>query len=132
MNFNLYALILIASAAVTLGLAPIVWRRQSAPGSQWFSLMIAAVGWWCLTYALEILANTPSAKLFWIRFEYFGIVSLAPLWLMFALTFTHRDKSAGDWYRYAIWIIPVLTLISVNTNELHNFHYTNITYSADV
>jgi diguanylate cyclase (GGDEF)-like protein/PAS domain S-box-containing protein len=132
MFFNAYALILIISAIIMFGLTPLVWHRRQVPGAQWFLLMLAAVGEWCLTYAFEILAESPSVKLLFIKFEYLGIVSLAPLWLMFSLTYTGRDKWSSRWYKYIIWIIPCLTVLSVLTNNYHHIHYTSITYSSQI
>jgi len=132
MFFNTYALILIISAITMFSLMPLVWRRRQVPGAQWFLLMLAAVGEWCLTYGFEILAESPSAKLLWLKFEYFGIVSLAPLWLLFSLTYTGRDKWSSRWYRYIIWIIPCITVLSVFTNNYHHIHYTNITFSSQM
>ncbi len=132
MVINPYALALIISGLTSLVLAPVVWQRKLVQGARWFSLLLASVGLWCLTYAFEILSVSPSVKLNWINIEYIAIVSLAPLWLMFSLTYTHRDKWTSDWYRYIIWIIPFITYLLVITNPYHNFHYTKIEFSAEI
>jgi diguanylate cyclase (GGDEF)-like protein/PAS domain S-box-containing protein len=129
---NAYAVILLGSGITTLALAPVVWHRKLVQGAKWFSLLLASVGLWCITYAFEILSASPSAKLNWINIEYIAIVSLAPLWLMFSLTYTHRDKWTSDWYRYIIWIIPLITYILVVTNPYHHFHYTKIAFSVEI
>jgi hypothetical protein len=92
MTTNIYALVLLGSGITTLALSPVVWHRKLVQGAKWFSLLLVSVGLWCVTYAFEILSASPSAKLNWINIEYIAIVSLAPLWLMFSLTYTHRDK----------------------------------------
>jgi diguanylate cyclase (GGDEF)-like protein/PAS domain S-box-containing protein len=131
MAINAYALTLLISGLATLVLAPVVWHRKLVPGAKWFSLLLASVSLWCVTYAFELISPTPAAKINWIYVEYIAIVSLAPLWLMFSLTYTHRDKWSSDWYRYIIWIIPFITYLLVITNQYHHFHYTNITFSAE-
>jgi diguanylate cyclase (GGDEF)-like protein/PAS domain S-box-containing protein len=131
MAINAYALTLLISGLATLVLAPVVWHRKLVPGAKWFSLLLASVSLWCVTYAFELNSPTLTAKINWIYVEYIAIVSLAPLWLMFSLTYTHRDKWSSDWYRYIIWIIPFITYLLVITNQYHHFHYTNITFSAE-
>lgn len=131
MTVNPYALLLIVSGILTIGLMPIAWHRQQVPGAKWFALMLASVGLWSLTYAFEILAVTPAAKLNWIKVEYIGIVSLAPLWLLFSFTYTHKDKWGSGLYKYAIWIVPIISYLLVITNEYHHLHYLNISYSDE-
>jgi diguanylate cyclase (GGDEF)-like protein/PAS domain S-box-containing protein len=128
---NAYALILFACALTTFFLSPLTWHRKQVPGAKWFALMLLAVGLWCLTYAFEILAVSSNSKLFWLRIEYIGIVTLSPLWLMFTLTYTQRDNWSSKWYRYIIWIIPFITYLSVITNEYHHIHYSDVTYSIE-
>ena len=129
MTVNPYAMLLIASGLMTIGLAPIAWKRKQVQGAKWFALMLAAVGLWSLTYALELMATAPSTKLFWIKIEYIGIVSLAPLWLMFSLTYTHKDKWGSGWSRYVIWIVPIISYLLVLSNDYHHFHYLDVSYS---
>ena len=129
MTVNPYAMLLIASGLMTIGLAPIAWKRKQVQGAKWFALMLAAVGLWSLTYAFELMATAPSTKLFWIKIEYIGIVTLAPLWLMFSLTYTHKDKWGSRWSRYVIWIVPIISYLLVLSNDYHHFHYLDVSYS---
>jgi diguanylate cyclase (GGDEF)-like protein/PAS domain S-box-containing protein len=131
MHINPYALILIISAAITLSLIPLVWHRKHISGANWFAFMLLAVGEWCLTYAFEILVPSLASKMFWVRIEYFGISTLAPLWLMFSLTYTHRDEWYVEWKRFIIWVIPVITILIVFSNDYHHLHYINVTLSKD-
>ena len=131
MTANPYALLLIASGLMTLGLTPIAWHRKQVPGAKWFALMLAAVGLWSLTYAIELMATAPAIKLLLIKIEYIGIVSLAPLWLMFSLTFTHKDNWGSGRYRYVIWIVPIISYLLVISNDYHHLHYLDVSYAID-
>ena len=131
MLINPYALILLISAATTLALAPLVWRRKHVSGAKWFALLLLSVGEWCLTYAFEILASSASSKLLWAKIEYIGITTLAPLWLMFSLAYTHRDEWNTGWRRFVIWVVPAITLLLVFTNEYHRLNWSSVTASGN-
>jgi diguanylate cyclase (GGDEF)-like protein/PAS domain S-box-containing protein len=130
-HINPYALILLASAAITLSIAPLVWHRKQVSGAKWFTMLLLSVGEWCLTYAIEILVISQASKMFWVKIEYLGIASLAPLWLMFSLTYTHKDEGFVGWKRFIIWIVPVITILLVFSNEYHHFHYIKIALSGE-
>jgi hypothetical protein len=66
MIINPYAIVLLVSAAISLSLAPLVWHRKLVPGAKWFALVLLSVGEWCLTYAIEILVISLTAKYFWV------------------------------------------------------------------
>ncbi len=108
---------------VLLGLALVVaiGRVRYLPGSRSLSVMIAAAALWCGGYALEFLSPDLNGKLFWAKFQYFGITALPLAWLYFS----HRYLESHNWPRLLISrlllpLIPALTLILVWTNEAHH------------
>ena len=127
-----YAIILLLNAVILFFISPVVWRRKQVPGAKWFSYTVAAVGFWCATYAFELLSNSLSGKIFWVKIEYIGIISLAPLWLMFSLSYTQKRHPNSKWYPYLFWIVPVVSYILVLTNDYHHLHYLSISYLPDI
>ena len=52
--------------------------------------MLAAAEW-SFTFALELLVADPSLKIFIGKWQYLGIVSIAPLMLLFVAGYTRND-----------------------------------------
>ncbi len=115
----LLALVLLILGGFYAWVGIYISHRQIKARASFVGMMLS-MSLWSLFYGLEIMANTLSAKLLWARIEYLGIVSLPVLWLIFVLTFIgHSDLLTKRFHR-ALWIIPLLTLGMVWTNDLHH------------
>jgi two-component system sensor histidine kinase UhpB len=120
--------LLILSASLGLFLAIFIARNRRAPGSQALSVLILGASIWSLGYAFEILAYSLTAKLFWERFEFFGIVVIPLAWFTFVAQYLGYPK----WmkrilqHRFLLGIIPVVTLILVWTNDLHHLVWNKV------
>ncbi len=75
--------LLILSASLGFFLALYIVRNRRAPGSQALSVLILGASLWSLGYAFEIVASSLTFKLFWERFEFFGIVIIPLAWFTF-------------------------------------------------
>lgn len=126
-SLNVMVLTLCTTGVLCLGLAYIVGiRRRDAPGTLSFALLLVAAGEWAFCVAGERLSPDPAAKISWAKFEYFGIMSVAPLWFTFALHYTHQDRWLTRRHRLLLWTIPVLTVGLAMTNEWHRLIWTAI------
>ncbi len=77
--------------------------------------------------ALEHAAVDPAAKIAFAKLEYAGIVSVAPLWLTFALVYTGRVGWLTPARVALLWVVPVLTLALAWTNEQHGLVWPRVT-----
>lgn len=120
--------LLILSASLGFFLAIFIFSRRKAPGSQALSVLIFGASIWSLGYAFEILASSLTIKLFWERFEFFGIIVIPLAWFTFVTQYLGYPK----WmkrilqHRFLLGIIPVVTLILVWTNDLHNLVWNRV------
>ncbi len=126
LQFSFFALVYIATGIITLLLAVYSWKRRSVPGTFWFSLLMLAAAEWCFTFALELLVEDPSLKIFIGKWQYLGIVSIAPLLLLFVAGYTRNDGWTKSWKALLVWILPAATLALVATNELHGLVWPEI------
>ncbi len=79
-------------------------------------------------YAFELLASSLTYKLFWEKFEFFGIVVIPLAWFTFVaqyLGYPRWMKRVLD-HRFLLGIIPVVTLLLVWTNDLHNLLWDQV------
>ncbi len=123
----LYVYILLAvSVVMSLVLALFAWRRHPAPGALEFALLMLATAEWSLTFALELGGVDLNRMVFWARMEYFGVVSLSSLWLLLAIRYTGREKWLASRKLRLLFIVPLLTLLAIWTNEAHNLMWSNV------
>ena len=124
--------LLIISASLGFFLAVYIARNRRAPGSQALSVLILGASVWSLGYAFEIIASSLTYKLFWERFEFFGIVVIPLAWF----TFVAQYLGYPEWmrlilkHRVLLGIIPLVTLALVWTNELHNLVWNYVQMEA--
>lgn len=125
---TLYTLPLIFGAAFAFLLAIFIARSRPTPDSRALMLMILGASLWAFGYALEILAPDLQAKIFWAKFQYFGIILVPPAWVIFA--FRHPGAPARleelKKFRAAMWVIPALTLGLAWTNEAHHLVWREV------
>ncbi len=126
-QFPLYLPVLILTVFVTLLMALAGWRRRTAPGALPFALLMLAVAWWAGVRALEGAATDNGLKLTFGKLEYFGIVSIAPLWLMAALSYCGFERWLTRRNLMALWAIPVIGLVLALTNEWHGWIWSSVT-----
>jgi PAS domain S-box-containing protein len=120
--------LLIISALLGFFLALFIARNRRGPGSPALSVLIFGASLWSLGYAFEILASSLTFKLFWERFEFFGIVVIPLAWFTFVAQYLGNPR----WmkrilqHRVLLLIVPIVTLALVWTNELHNLVWQRV------
>jgi len=100
---------LAALFAATLGL--FVWRRRRlASGSAEFAVFAAAVTVWCLANALEFARADLGGKIRWTKVEYFGVVTVPPLWLLCVARYSGSDGWLTRRRLGLLMLVPTITL----------------------
>jgi PAS domain S-box-containing protein len=103
-----------------------VWKNRLAPGAMPFMLLELSAALWALTSGLEKLTLNPATKILLSKIQYLGIVSVPVFWLLFTLEYTRQDRWLTRRTRIALWIIPVITLLLVWTNEAHHLVWSEV------
>jgi PAS domain-containing protein len=126
-----YALPALGTAAVAATLAAQGWRRRGLPSGLAFALLMLAVTWWALGYALELGASELPTKLLGARAKYVGIVFTPVAWLAFITAFTGRDRWLTRRRLALAAIVPLATLAMVWTNERHGLFWSRTAIADD-
>jgi PAS domain S-box-containing protein len=129
-NFPWFSLIYLAGAVLTLVLAIVIWKRQFAPGIIPFTFLLLSMTLWTLTSALEAGAVEIPAKVLFAKGEYLALVGSGALSLMFILGYSHSHWITRRRNVILLWVIPLLSLALVWTNELHGLVWANIYLKA--
>lgn len=122
---NPFAITLIISGLVTLGIAGMVFKKTGGT-VRWFGYVMVFIAIWAITYGFELSSDTLSQMLFWVNVEYLGIALLPPLWAVFVIGFTGKENWLTPLNWVLIFSIGVITLLMVWTNPLHHLHYVSV------
>ncbi len=124
-----FSLFLYIVSFISLAIAVHAWRLAGAQGARWLSMLMACLAWWAGIYGFELAAPSLGAKLFWAKAEYVGIVLAPVAWLAFALSYTGYNRRLKlQWRRLigALFVVPLLTLLAVWTNEAHGLVWSSV------
>lgn len=103
-----------------------VIRRIRMMGAVPLLGMLVSVVIWVWTYTLELASAEFRWQYFWLRMEYFGIPFVSMLFLLFALEYSQQNKFLGRKWYYALWVIPVASLILAWTNNAHGLIWSEV------
>jgi diguanylate cyclase (GGDEF)-like protein/PAS domain S-box-containing protein len=126
-----YSLALLFIAFLLVVLAVVSWHQRPASGAAWLTWLLVALAQWALFYALELLLPVMEAKIWAAKLQYLGIVSVAPLWLLFTLDYTRQTHRITRRVLVCLGVVPAIVLLIVFTNEWHNQFWKQIFLSTD-
>ena len=126
MNLNLFSLIMICTGLLSVGLIAYVWRYRHVKGVKAFILCLFSLSIWSFFYGLELASPTIGQMLFWIKFEYLGIVSISPLWLVLVVLYTGREHWITRKNIFLLFILPFINLLMVYTTQWHHLFYKRV------
>ncbi|MCA9920919.1 MAG: response regulator [Anaerolineales bacterium] len=115
-----YTYPLIISAFISAIIAWYSWQHRFLSGIRYLSLLMIAVFLWITAYIFEINSLLLTAKLFWAKVEYIGIVAIPLCLLFFTTQFTKRSEQFQRLsHHFLLLIVPLITLTAVWTNDIH-------------
>jgi hypothetical protein len=123
---SFYATLLLIVTVVYSGLAVYVWPRRQVPGHRAFAGLMLTGAWWALTSALEALAWNLSTEVWISKIAYLGKEGVPVFFLLFALQYTGLLRPLPKRVLAWLWVVPVLTVGMVFTNEAHRLFWSQI------
>jgi PAS domain S-box-containing protein len=102
----------------------VAWRRGNPAGIS-LAVLLLAVAWWGVAYAVELSATEIGTKSRWGDLKYVGVCLLAPAWLVFVLQYTGRAHLVTRGVLAALAVEPVLVLavlFNPRTHDLVRFY----------
>jgi PAS domain S-box-containing protein len=131
-NLSIYLSPLVFSAILGFALTLFIFRSRQAPGARALLILILGATLWSISYAMELLSPTLALKIFWAKFQYFGIISIPLAWYIFSIQHLGASSSSERALSYhsLLWVMPILTLYLVWTNESHHLIWQNATLQS--
>ena len=122
----LQAAALFASTGLSIWAVAIARARRGVPGGAAFGWLMLAVAWWSFTSALHTLIDDRDTRIVISKFQYLGVTPVGVLWLLFTTQYSRIAWPAERITRVLVWIVPIVTMLLVITNEQHSLHWAAI------
>ena len=121
-----FSLVYAAAAVCILAVLAIVWPRRHAPAGTELSLVLMAAAFWAACDAIELQVPTMEGKRLVAQFQYIGIVSAPPLFLLAARALAGYGGRLSPALLTAVWTVPVASLVFAWTNRWHHWLWTDV------
>lgn len=118
----LYLILAIASAT----LAIYAWSRRYYRSGRPFTLLMAALAYWCCARALAIADPSFDGTVFWALAQVGGIVLIMPAWLLVALSFTGQRWRHQPPVLAAIFVPTAILFMLAMSNSLHHLWWISV------
>jgi PAS domain S-box-containing protein len=125
-QINSYFIALVIAGLISFVNVLVVLQRNRVTGSMPLLGMMTAACLWSFTYGFELASVQLPWQVFWAKVEYFGIVSVPTFFLIFALEYAQYKQALQRKTIYLLWVIPVVCLAMVWTNDLHHLIWEQI------
>ncbi|MBI5052308.1 MAG: response regulator [Chloroflexi bacterium] len=125
-QFTPFAIPSALAALISLFITIITWRRRSAPNALSFFAMMCAITWWCAFNALQLLGGDVPTATFWLKAQYFGILTLPVWWLMFAFQYAGYHHRVTPRNIALLLIYPAISIVIVYTDPWHHLMWSKM------
>jgi len=116
----------LAAFFAALVMVVVVARHRTMPIATTFSVLMLSLAVWSLAVVLEHASLELSAKIFWLKMSYLGILSLPLAWLVLTLRYANREQWLTRRNLALLAVLPTITLVMVWTNDAHHLMWKDI------
>jgi PAS domain S-box-containing protein len=124
-QYTPYAIPLAFAALLSVLLAFFIWERRNLSSAKPAAALMLTLFAWSTGYMLEFMGVELATKLFWAKFQYFGIVALPVTLFVFALDFSGYKTWLTIQKLVVAFVIPVVTLVLALSNESHRLIWSD-------
>jgi len=119
-----YVLLIAVAAGLSAFLSVVALRNRDIAGALPLGVLLVGVTVWAGGKIAELASPGLSASVFWANVQYFGIVAVIAMWLLFALAYTGRSRWLTGRTVLLLAVEPVLVLVAIWTNGRHGLFRT--------
>lgn len=115
MSPAVYAWGTLASSLIPAAIGVYAWQKRSSPESRTLAALMLVFTLWALAYGLELITGSESLY----RLGQTILLAGAPLWLVFTLRYTGRERWASPRNLALVSVVPLITLALIWTSGWH-------------
>jgi PAS domain S-box-containing protein len=130
-HFTANMIPLAVAALISGALAFYTWQNRRAIGATPFSIMMLILYEWEISYIFQLAGTDLLTKLFWDKVMFLGVVTTPVAWLTFALEYTGRKTWLNARRLAMLSVLPMITIVMINTNDIHQLFWTSIALSSE-
>lgn len=129
MNFywSQYTTIEVISVLTTVGTILLLWNKNKTNEVKWLIALELFILVWSVAYVFELGTIDLSKKILFAKLSYVGIAFVPGCYLFFTCFYTRKNKQFTNLRVFLAFLIPVITLLLVFTNEFHHLIWKEIT-----
>ena len=121
-----FSLVYLLAAAIGLTAFAVIWPRRQAPGGRPLAYMLLAAAFWAVCDAIELHVPTVDGKRLVSQAQYIGVIAAAPLFFHAAMELAGHGARLQGKLLFAVWSVPVASLLFAWTNPWHRWLWTDI------
>jgi PAS domain S-box-containing protein len=125
LQYSPYLIPLCISTVILAILTAIAWRYRHLKEGRAVLLFLGTATLWAGAYAGEIASAEFLTNYFFVVMAYIGVVTVPVAWILFVLVYIGKGILVNRSTIIALFLVPVLTLCLVATNQ-----YTHLFYSS--
>lgn len=126
----MYILIVILAGTISFFLCLYAQLKlKDAPGAHAFFLVTLLSTIFTFSYAFELASTTLEQVQFWLRMEYLALPFI-PVFVLI-MCFEYVGQKLKQWIYYVLFIVPIMTIFMLNTNNLHHLYYISMKLRND-
>ena len=126
-----FVIILISNAVTASVIVFLLGRKHSAPGLLAMRWMLASLAVWAFGYAMITLFPGLEAKIFWLRIENIGILTVPAFWFIFTVQYAQMDKWLNKYTGALFFVIPFISLLFIFSDRWFHFYYSTVRPISD-
>ena len=125
-QWTVFVIILISNAILASIIAILLGRKHKAPGRIAMTWMLAGLAVWAFGYALNTTSSALEAKIFWLRIENLGILTVPAFWFIFTVQYAQVDRWLNRNTGALFFIIPLISLVFIFSDRWFHLYYSAI------
>jgi PAS domain S-box-containing protein len=129
-QYSPLSLVLAIVTIILFGFTVFAWKRRHAPGIITVLVLFIAATLWSATSAVSLSSTDIAVAVSMDRLAFPAIVTIPVAYLLFVLWYTEQDYRPSRLFLALLFVIPVLSVFLVLTNDFHHLFYTGFSAIA--
>ena len=125
-QWTIFVIVLISNAVLAAAIAILLNRRHPAPGRNALVWMLFGLSIWAFSYAMITVFPTLEQKIFWLRIENIGILTVPVFWFLFTVQYAQVDQWLNRYTGALFFVIPLISWLFIISKDWFPLYYSAV------